>query len=424
MVIGIDASRANNERRSGTEWYSFYLIHELAKLDSENQYVLYTDKPLARDLLNLTDIEAALEADSGQDQTIKSPYDNFKVKVLKWPFKYLWTQGRLSLEMLINPPDVLFVPAHTLPIIHPVNSVVTIHDVAFERDRTIYQKRDIGADQPWFRRILNVLALLFTLGRYGANTIDYLAWSTIYGLKHAKKIITVSEFSRQEIKDIYGPVLPAKIFDKIAVVHNGFDNNLFCAAIDSSRAEAVLNKYGILKPYIFYLGRIERKKNIPNLIEAFGLLQARDKEINLVLTGASSYGSDEVDYMVSEYGLDRKVVRTGWVEELDLPYIFSQSTAFVFPSLHEGFGIPLLEAMSCGIPVATSTAPAIMEVCGQAAAYFDPRNIHDMADVIYSVISDEGARNGLIERGLLQANKFSWMISAKNTLKIILSLKA
>lgn len=424
MKIGIDASRANIERRSGTEWYSYYLIKELAKIDSENQYVLYTDKPLVHDLLNLNDNERSTDESFDRRQEISSPYANFQVKLLKWPFKYLWTQGRLSLEMLIDPPDLLFVPSHTLPIVHPRRSIVTIHDVAFERDRTIYQKREIAADQLIFKKVMNFLARLFTFGRYGANTTDYLAWSTVYGLKNAKKIITVSEFSRQEIRSVYKDILPEHVFDKISVVHNGFDNNIFCKSVDNDRTEAILKKYGIVKPYVFYLGRIERKKNIPNLIEAFGLLKSSGVDINLVLTGASSYGSDEVGYMISEYGLDKNVNRTGWVDESDLPYIFNQAAAFVFPSLHEGFGIPLLEAMACGVPVAASTAPAIMEVCSDCAIYFNPRDIHDMAKALKIIVTDNDKRKMLVQAGFERASKFDWTICAKKTLEVINSLKS
>ena len=419
MIIGIDASRANMTRRSGTEWYSYYLLHELAKQDSKNKYILYTDKPLVADLLRLGFDDSHHDDDSVPEHTFKSKFNNFEIKLLKWPFKYLWTQGRLSLEMLLNPPDVLFVPSHTLPIIHPKNSIVTIHDIAFERDRSIYQKRQIGADQPSLHNFLNTVVKIFTFGRYGANTIDYLAWSTIYGLRHASKIITVSEFTKKEIMSVYSSVLSASIFDKIRVVHNGFADELFTPNNDTVKADSILAKYNIVKPYLFYLGRIERKKNIPHLIEAFGLFQHYNIDANLVLTGASSFGADEVGYMISEYGLDKKVNRTGWVDEVDLPYIFNQATAFVFPSLHEGFGIPLLEAMACGIPVVASNAPAILEVCDGAALYFDPRNIRDMADKLNEIITNKSLRSALIKDGLVRSKKFSWRQCAKDTLNVI-----
>ena len=160
MIIGIDASRANRERKSGTEWYSYYLIKRLAKLDAKNQYILYTDKPLKGGLLDLIcddcdKMGEEVKTNKGGFQEIKSPHNNFKAKILKWPFNFFWTQGRLSIEMLFNKPDVLFIPAHTLPIIHPAKSVVTIHDVGFERDRRLYRQEQMGPGDNYGRKILN-----------------------------------------------------------------------------------------------------------------------------------------------------------------------------------------------------------------------------------------------------------------------------
>ena len=137
MLIGIDASRANRSHRTGTEWYSYYLIRWLAKLDADNQYILFTDKPLVGGLLDLTtkqyngsDYKCRQDrADYDKEgyQIIKSPFNNFRAKILNWPFLYFWTQGRLSLEMILNKVDILFIPAHTLPIIHP-KSRISVQD--------------------------------------------------------------------------------------------------------------------------------------------------------------------------------------------------------------------------------------------------------------------------------------------------------
>ncbi len=183
MVIGIDASRANRAHKSGTEWYSYYVIRWLAKLDRANQYILYTDKPLTGGLADLTTeqyVNKGVMSDSPNYdhdgyQIIKCPYDNFKAKILKWPFNFFWTQGRLSLEMIFARPDILFIPAHALPIIHPYKSIVTIHDIGFERDRRLYNENDIGPTGQKKRKILNFLIRIFTLGKFRANTFDYLS---------------------------------------------------------------------------------------------------------------------------------------------------------------------------------------------------------------------------------------------------------
>ncbi len=426
MIIGIDASRANRTHKSGTEWYSYYLIKELSRLDSANQYVLYTDAPLAADLLDLTGGKTgADEAARGSEQKIKSSHGNFRAKILRWPFKYLWTQGRLSLEMLFSPPDALFVPSHTLPFIHPRRSIITIHDVGFERDRGLYRQGSMGPSGKQRRRFLNFLVRLFTRGKYGANLLDYYSWSTIFGLKQAAKIITVSNFSKDEIIEIYQKEMPVKtdLQSKIEVIYNGFNEQFCNFAADTPATRSVLAKYGIEEPYIFYVGRLERKKNIANLIEAFALLLERNGGIRhkLILAGDASFGYDEIKYMVNHYNLEGKVVKTGWVDEGDLPHIYRRATAFIFPSLYEGFGIPLLQAMACGVPVACSNAASIPEVAGEAALYFDPHNPQEMSVAIEKIVTDAALRQDLAEKGLRRAASFGWKQAAQRTLEAISS---
>ena len=132
MLIGIDASRANRKFKGGTEWYSYYLIRELAKIDSKNKYILYSDKPLVGGLADLTkeDYEAASgRIDKRGYQTIKSPFGNFRVKILKWPFAYFWTQIRLSYEMLAHRPDILFIPAGGRPFISQEAAIKLIKQI-------------------------------------------------------------------------------------------------------------------------------------------------------------------------------------------------------------------------------------------------------------------------------------------------------
>ena len=182
MLIGIDASRANRKFKGGTEWYSYCLIRELAKIDSKNQYILYSDKPLVGGLADLTkeDYEAASgRIDKRGYQTIKSPFGNFRVKILKWPFAYFWTQIRLSYEMLAHRPDILFIPAHVLPIIHPKKSIVTIHDIGFEHLSELYSSDKIGPAGGLTSEAFNLLARLFTWGKFHPNIIDYHSFKKI-----------------------------------------------------------------------------------------------------------------------------------------------------------------------------------------------------------------------------------------------------
>lgn len=428
MIIGIDASRANRKHKSGTEWYSYYLIKQLAQIDKKNQYILYSDVPLTGDLADLTcekkDTGCESEIKFGKNgyQIIKSPYNNFKAKILNWPFNFLWTQGRISLEMLFKKPDILFIPAHTLPLIHPRNSIITLHDIGFERDRLLYRRDQMGPGDKRGKNLLNFFVRLFTRGKYSANSMDYSSWSTQFALKKAQKIITVSNFSKKELLDVYGGEKDMPPLEgKIKVIYNGYNKHLYHEIEDKIVIDKVLEKYGIKKPYLLYVGRLEKKKNTPALIEAFGIMKEKNKDIKhkLVLVGDASFGFDEVKYTISEYLLEEDVVMPGWIEETDMPCVYSGADAFIFPSLYEGFGIPLLQAMSCNIPIAASRTTSIPEVVKDAALLFNPRNVESIANSMERIIKDKELIKQLVINGQNQVKNFSWEKCAEETLELI-----
>lgn len=426
MLIGIDASRANRKHRNGAEWYSYHLIRSLAKLDAKNQYLLYSDQPLGKGLADLG-AEGALfseenffpEIDKYGFQSVKSPHNNFRAKILKWPYKNFWTLGRLSLECLFNCPDVLFIPTHVLPIIHPRRSVVTIHDVGFMKNKSLYRREPIGPESGKKKFFINLCARIFTFGKFGAEARDYLEWSTGYALRKAKKAITVSRCSQSDILENF------RVKEgKLSVIYNGFNNGLFKKISDTKSIAAVLNKYGISRPYLFYVGKIEKKKNIPALIEAFAIMRDRNREIRhkLVLVGDAFYGYDEVHYLIREYNLDDEVLMPGWIDEKDMPYVYSGADAFVFPSHYEAFGISLLEAMACGLPIAASDAASIPEVTGDAGLLFDPCDIYAMAEAMKKIICEDSLRVRLASAGEKRSASFSWEKCASETLDVINSL--
>jgi len=416
MLIGIDASRANRDHKGGVEWYSYYLIRALARIDSKNEYMLYTDKPLKGGLSDLVSDEpqhgdAKIDKDGFQE--IKSYHGNFKAKVLKWPFNFFWTIGRLSLEMIFNRPDALFIPAHTLPIFFPKKTAITIHDIGFERDRHLYSKENIGPEHAKGKKIMDWLVRIYTRGKYGANKKDYLSWSTDFALRRAKKIITVSEFSKKEIMEIYGTDP-----EKIGVVHHGYNNSLYRKIEDKEKIRQVLDRYGVNSPYIFYIGRLEKKKNILSLIEAFYLMRKENEDIKhkLLLVGDASFGFDEIKFAMRE---DDEIILPGWVDEEDVPYFYNGATVFAFPSLYEGFGIPLLQSMACGIPIVASDVASIPEVVDGSALLVDPLDVKSMADALARAIKDDDLRGELITNGLEHVKGFSWERCARETLREI-----
>ena len=401
MIIGIDASRANRAHKSGTEWYSYYLICALAELDTKNHYILYSDTPLA----------------DGLAEVVRQK--NFRAKILGWPWKFFWTQGRLALEMLFYPPDILFVPAHALPIIHPRRSVVTLHDIGFRREGNLYERSQIGAESSRRQKVINFLVKLFSLGRYEATSFDYFEWSTQFSLAHAKAIIAISEFTKKELEEVYG----AKS-EKIRVIYNGYNDRLYHRIESGAKGTSVLASYGLTEPYIFYVGRLEKKKNTAVLVEAFYLLKQRWPELShkLYLIGDASFGFDDIKYSIHNFGLDHDVIATGWVAEEDLPYIFSRASAFVFPSNYEGFGIPLLQAMATGTPIAASNVASIPEIAGKAALLFDPTKPEEIAEALYKTLTDEKLREKLRQAGFERVKDFNWDRCAKETLDVLESV--
>lgn len=424
MTIGIDASRANRNYKSGTEWYSYYLIRELARVDSKNQYILYSDSPLKNGLADLTisrgnNSEEIPQIIKGGWQIIKSPHNNFRAKVLNWPFTYFWTQFRLSWEMLIYSPDLLFIPAHTLPFLNRKKSVVTIHDIGFERRHRLYEQSQMGPEGRALNKVINFLVRLFTLGEYGANLLDYYSWSTKFALKHADQVITVSNFSKKEITEIY-----RVREDKIKVVYNGYDKNLYRKIDNQEEINKVISKYDIRRPYIFYVGRLEKKKNTSTLVNAFAIMREEYKDIKdkLVLIGSASFGFDEVKYVIGEFNLDDEVIITGWVPEEDMPFIYNGASAMILPSFYEGFGIPLLQAMACGTPIVASNAASIPEVADKAALYFNPNDKSEMAQAMAKIILDNDLRDNLIEKGFKRVKYFSIEKCARETLEVLESV--
>lgn len=397
MKIGIDASRANRIMRTGTEWYSFHLIKELAKIDKKNDYILYLDKEPADDL----------------KEAVKDN-KNFKFKLLKWPWSQFWTLGRLSLEMLFKSPDVLFVPAHGLPFFCPKKTITTVHDIAFVHESVLYRRQKSSS------KLINNLVKLFTIGKHKADSLDYLNWSTKRSLRKAKKIIAVSNFTKSEILKNYKNVRA----DKIEVIHNGYDSSNYKLISDKRKNQEILNKYGINHPFFLYVGRLEKKKNTPKLLEAFSIVKEDypNWPIYLSLIGSASYGFDEVKYVIEDYNLSAYINIPGWIAEEDMPYIYNSALAFIFPTKHEGFGIPVIEAMASGLPTAVSNLEVLREVSEDSSLFFDYNNSREIADVMIKLYKEEDLRNKLIKKSLKRASNFSWQKSARQTLNLIESL--
>jgi glycosyltransferase involved in cell wall biosynthesis len=245
----------------------------------------------------------------------------------------------------------------------------------------------------------------------GSRTLpNIIFYSTLrFFNRYVDMIIGVSQFARKEIEDIYHVSK-----EKTAAIYNGIESHYHRTSEEETRE--ALKKYNInAQKYIFYLGGLQPHKNIPRLIDAYGLLRETFPDIKekLLLAGPPSHRSEETTKAIERSAYKHDIVRVGIVALSDLSALYSGASVFAFPSLHEGFGMPPVEAMACGTPTVVANATSLPEVTGDAAVLVDPLNVKDIMAGIYRVITDKELREQLIEKGYKQAKKFNWDDYAK-----------
>lgn len=360
MLIGIEASRLAKKEKTGVEWYAYHLLRAMRELPRTHSVRLYTRDPLPFSLPN-----------------------TWTAKKIFWPLPLLWTQGGLSLEMLFHAPDLLFVPSSALPVIIPRTTVTTIHDVGFLQEHS-YRS---------------------------AQELFYLDWSTRYAVRHATKIITVSEFTKRELIRLYGAAE-----EKVAVIHLAHDPSP--PYFDHERQE-VLNTHHLNRPYLVFISRIDSRKNVGALIKAFRILKNRGLfDGDLVLIGPLGFDGAQIIHDGARGAFHQNIRHLGWISEREKNIVLQGATAFVFPSLYEGFGMVILEAQSSGTPVLCSSTTSLPEVAGNGALTVDPSVTDSIADGMARIVSDGALRASLKERGLLNCARFSWQKTAEKTMTV------
>jgi glycosyltransferase involved in cell wall biosynthesis len=354
MHIGIDASRATVARRTGTEHYARRLIEALLAQDGHRYTLYFRDAPPAG-------------AFTGAEQRVI-------------PFPRLWTHLRLSYELLTRPrPDVLFVPAHVLPLAHPLPSVVTVHDLGY---------RHFPEAHPARQRL-------------------YLDWSTRFSARAATRVLADSHATQRDLERFYG--VPA---EKVSVVYPGLDEGL--QRVDSA---AVRARYGLPPDYLLHVGTLQPRKNLARLIEAAGRLRGQWPGLQLVLAGQAGW---QAGPLLAQARAHADFVRLlDYVPETDLAALLSGARVFVFPSLYEGFGFPVLEAMACGTPVVCANTSSLPELAGEAALLVDPLDTEALAAAISRVLAEPALAQNLVVRGHEQSQKFSWADAARQTVRVL-----
>lgn len=388
ITIGIDASRANVSQRTGTEWYIFNLLQQLKTIIPEHyRVIIYTKEPLLKDLLPLP--------------------SNWRNQVLKWPPKLMWTQLRLSFTMLKwwQRPDLLFIPAHTIPVIHPTKTVYVAHDLGFERSAELYANTPIGGP------LVDFLVRALTLNRYNTHELDYHRWSMRFAAHHASTIIAISNFTKHELQHFY-----SVRDNKIIVVHNGFTAKDYYSQTITKHDSAT-------KPYLLFIGRIERKKNVANLVRAFAILKLRyHLPHQLKLVGFPGYGYEEIEQAIQESGCEKDILQLGYIPQTEMTTLMTQATAFIFPTAYEGFGIPILEAMAARTLVICSDLEPLHEVGGEACQFFPIDNPERIADVIAQTVNlPDVQKEQLRDIGIKQVQQFSWLKCAQQTWEVLLA---
>jgi glycosyltransferase involved in cell wall biosynthesis len=284
--------------------------------------------------------------------------------------------------MARHPPDVLFVPAHVLPLVHPKASLVTVHDLGYLH---------FPQAHPWRQSL-------------------YLDLSTRWNARCAVHVLADSKATKVDLVTHYA-ILP----DKVTVAYPGHDETL-APVKDTVAIEAAKARYHITGDYFLYLGTLQPRKNLARLIDAFAALKS---DAMLVLAGKRGWLYDDLFSQVRRLGLEKQVIFPGYIAADDKAALLSGATAFAFPSLYEGFGLPVLEAQACGCPVITSTTSSLPEVAGDAALFVDPTNIEAITHGMQRLIADLSLRRRLAGLGLANVRRFSWEACAQSALSAI-----
>lgn len=366
MRIWIDGYEANVLQRLGSSQVAFELLRNLEQIDRKNDYTILLPSPPLGDLPK----ERA----------------GWKYKILK-P-KRLWTKIALPLTLFTTreKPDVFFSPTHYIPQFIPdrVKKVVTIFDLSFLRFPDMFTKKDLWQLTNW----------------------------TKFSVKNSDHIITISQCSKEDIVKNYGFKK-----DKITVAYPGYNKEKF-------KPKEVKSERNPKESYLIYIGTLQPRKNLIRLMEAFARVVKDVKNLKLVIVGKTT-GEGKQGWMYedilktpAELGIKEKVEFEGYLPADELADLLRGAVAFIQPSLWEGFGIPVVEAMACGVPVIVSNVSSLPEIVGKAGLLVDPYSIDQMEQAIRTIVADKKLQQKYSKEGIERAKDFSWDKMAQEVLKV------
>lgn len=357
MVIGIDGNEANVDRRVGISEYSYQLLKYFHTQRGSTKFKVF----LKNDPLG----------------SLPDKNSHFEYEVVK-PAR-LWTQIGLPVRLMRKKDiELFFTTSHYAPRISPVPTVISVMDLSYIHFPDLFKKKDLYKLTNW----------------------------TKYSCARARKIITISNSSKNDIIKFYK--IPA---EKIEVVYPGIKD------IRKSSMNKIPSKYGIEGNFLLYIGTLQPRKNVARLIEALSLL--KEKDLKLVIIGKKGWKYEEILEAPKKFNVENRVTFLDFVPDEDLPAFYSNAICYILPSLYEGFGLPVLEAMQHACPVLTSNISSLPEAGGDAALYFDPYKVEDIASKIEKVLRDEKLRDEMRKKGLIHIKNFSWEKSAKKVINIL-----
>src|SRR5271166_218544 len=363
MRIGIDAHSLGSQQ-SGNETYYTSLLKSLARLDAENDYFIYYTVEGATETLGLNNA-------------------HFSARRLRPMNSYLRIPFAMPIEILSQPVDV-FHAQFIIPPFLKCRTVTTIPDVAYEHHPEFFPYYQVA----WSKKLI--------------------PWSA----RRADRIITVSEFSKADLVNLYR-INP----DKITVTYEAAGSEFYPRDRERGR-EHVARRFGIDRPFVLYVGRLQARKNLVRLVEAYSRVRAQGVEEQLVLVGKKDWLAQPVLDKIAELGLTRDVVVTGYVPAGDLPWFYNAAQVFAYPSIFEGFGLPVIEAMASGLAVITSVGSSLQEVAGDAALIVEPLDVGAISQALGRMLSDRSLREEMGRAGIRRNKMFDRDRCAMDTLAV------
>ncbi len=380
MHIGIDGNEANIDKRVGSNVYAYELL-----------------RCLAQEITNVQDISVTVYLKKYWQTLLPAATKRWKYTVFGPGF--FWTQWRLPLQLYIqkyltrSAPDLFFTPGHYAPRFSPIPSVISIMDLAFLQFPEDFKKRDLNKLTMW----------------------------TEYSVKQAKHIVTISQATKEDVMSAYN--VPA---EKVTVVYPGLTPLPGRSEKDNS-FQHIGAYFGFSKPYLIYIGTLQPRKNLVRLIEAYAQLKKLPQfsQLKLVMVGRKGWLFDTVFTKVEELQLQNEVVFTGFVSDYEKIELLKHAQALVLPSLYEGFGFPVLEAMAVGVPAIVSNVSSLPEVGGKAVQYIEePKSVDSIAKSIKEVLQlTENQRLEMIAAGKRQAKQFTWDRAGKTIWNVLVQLQ-